>query len=53
MTSNRISKMYLCTLFPFYIILTYFLMVDKTYFFVHKYILLIQLDVMYNFCDEQ
>ena len=28
-------------------------MVDKTWFFVHKYILLIQLDVMYNFCDEQ
>ena len=46
--------MYLCTLFPFYTILTYFLIVDKTcFFFVHKYILLIQLDVMYNFCDEQ
>ena len=30
-----------------------FLMVDKTWFFVHKYILLIQLHVMDNFCDEQ
>ena len=28
-------------------------MVDKTWFFVHKYILLIQLHVMDNFCDEQ
>ena len=28
-------------------------MVDKTGFFVHKYILLIHLDVMDNFCDEQ
>ena len=28
-------------------------MVDKTCFFVHKYILLIQLRVMDNFCDEQ
>ena len=28
-------------------------MVDKTWFFVHKYILLIHLDVMNNFCDEQ
>ena len=29
------------------------MMFDKTCFFVHKYILLIQLDVMDNFCDEQ
>ena len=29
-----------------------FLEVDKTCF-VHKYILVIQLDVMDNFCDEQ
>ena len=28
-------------------------MVDKTWFFVHKYTLLIQLHVMDNFCDEQ
>ena len=28
-------------------------MVDKTWFFVHKYILLIQLHVMDNFCDKQ
>ena len=30
-----------------------FLIVDKSCFFVHKYTLLIQLDVMDNFCDEQ
>ena len=41
--------MYLCTLFPFYTLLTYFMMFDKTCFFVHKYILLIQYDVMDNF----
>ena len=28
-------------------------MLDKTWVFVHKYILLIQLHVMDNFCDEQ
>ena len=38
---------------PFYTLLTYFLMVDKTCFFVQEYILLIQLHVMDNFCDEQ
>ena len=26
-------------------------MVDKTWFFVHKYVLLIQLHVMDNFCE--
>ena len=45
--------MYLCTLFLFNTLLTYFLIVDQTCFFVHKYILLIQLDVMDYFCDEQ
>ena len=45
--------MYLCTLFPFYTLLTYFLMLDKTLVFVHKYILLVQLHVMDKFCDEQ
>ena len=44
--------MYLCTLFLFNTLLTYFLIVDQTCFFVHKYILLIQLDVMDNFFDE-
>ena len=29
------------------------MIVDKTCFFVHKYISLIQLDAMDNFCDEQ
>ena len=50
------SKVYLGTLFPFYTLLKFliiFLIVDKTCFFVHIYIILIQLDVMDNFCDEQ
>ena len=50
------SKVYLGTLFPFHTLLRFlilFLIVDKTCFFVHKYIILIQLDVMANFCDEQ
>ena len=45
--------MYSCTLFLFNTLLTYFLIFDQTCFFVHKYISLIHLDVMDNFCDEQ
>ena len=47
------SNMYLCTLFPFYMLLTYFLIVGKIWFLAHNYILLIHLDVMNNFGDDQ
>ena len=48
------SKVLLCTLFPFYMPLTYFLKVEKTNFLAHNYILLlIHLDVMDNFGDDQ
>ena len=51
MTSKWVSNMYLCTLFPFYMLLTYFLILEKIWFLTHNYILLIHLDVMNNFGD--
>ena len=57
MISKWMSKVYLCTKYYIWSILhsiKIFLIMDKIgFFFVHKYILLIQLDVMDNFCDEQ